>query len=437
MQDSAMDRPESLVAEIENLLQRFTPHVLFFGLLTTLAYLPVNYWEHDGWLMGDWLISYRAGFIRRGLTGEVIFWLSKLTGVNPGIYVISAQGFLYALFLGLGFQVLRKQTRLLPLALLIFSPFVFLFQIANDFGGFRKEIMFFVLIAAASLATHGKRQSTLRWVYTFAIVAYPFVILSHEMLALFLPYLIALYVSNREMTRTDKIVSCTMGLLSIVSFSCVIQPALTQEQIATLHSSVESLGYPVRGTAIAYLDKGARDGLQEVVKCIEQDRYLLYAIIPFVCAVGFLPIRQRVERILGNRLAFFLIALSMLGTVVLAAVAVDWGRFIYVHCVALFFVFTSAGAIAEDDGTDETTTRIVGRLGKKKVLSIILVYGCFWNLSPVGDPLKAFRRPLKIIGGFVKPYAQIAKIALGHETKPAPRKDSGAIPKRGPSMPSS
>jgi len=29
-----------------------------------------------GWVTGDWLINYSAGFIRRGLTGEIIFFIS-------------------------------------------------------------------------------------------------------------------------------------------------------------------------------------------------------------------------------------------------------------------------------------------------------------------------------------------------------------------------
>ena len=53
------------------------------GFLISLIILgiPLNLYKNrfydNSWTVGEWLISYSGGFIRRGLPGQVIFYLSS------------------------------------------------------------------------------------------------------------------------------------------------------------------------------------------------------------------------------------------------------------------------------------------------------------------------------------------------------------------------
>ena len=40
-----------------------------------------------GWNFYDWLYNYEGGFIRRGLTGEILFAITDFTGISPVLAV--------------------------------------------------------------------------------------------------------------------------------------------------------------------------------------------------------------------------------------------------------------------------------------------------------------------------------------------------------------
>lgn len=73
-------------------------------------------WGAESWQMTEWLIHYADGFVRRGLAGSVFLWLSQHTGIaaNHGVIVVSL-----ACHAGLVAWLLRKATRLFPVALLL------------------------------------------------------------------------------------------------------------------------------------------------------------------------------------------------------------------------------------------------------------------------------------------------------------------------------
>ena len=58
--------------------------IFFFIFLSTFSLLKIfnNLVNLDTYEYGEWLINYQSGFIRRGLSGEIIFQLSKVFGNN-------------------------------------------------------------------------------------------------------------------------------------------------------------------------------------------------------------------------------------------------------------------------------------------------------------------------------------------------------------------
>ena len=52
------------------------------SLYITLRYLREIAKGGQVWTTGDWLLSYRAGFMRRGLTGSLTYGLTDLTGID-------------------------------------------------------------------------------------------------------------------------------------------------------------------------------------------------------------------------------------------------------------------------------------------------------------------------------------------------------------------
>ena len=58
--------------------------LFFIVFLSTFSLLKVfnNAVNLDTYEYGEWLINYQSGFIRRGLSGEIIFQLSKIFNGN-------------------------------------------------------------------------------------------------------------------------------------------------------------------------------------------------------------------------------------------------------------------------------------------------------------------------------------------------------------------
>lgn len=73
--------------------------VLIFDLIFKSSYTAYS--------ITDWLINYQAGFVRRGLLGEILFHVSKATHLSPKCIIIS----ICALSLGIVLYLLIKQFR--------------------------------------------------------------------------------------------------------------------------------------------------------------------------------------------------------------------------------------------------------------------------------------------------------------------------------------
>ena len=69
--------------DVNSFLRRILPYY-FFGIWVAIV---IGAWHQvgfrEGYNIGEWLINYEGGFVRRGFVGECLYLLSYLTGVNP------------------------------------------------------------------------------------------------------------------------------------------------------------------------------------------------------------------------------------------------------------------------------------------------------------------------------------------------------------------
>lgn len=137
-------------------------------------------------LRADDFWSYSGGFARRGLLGEVLIVLGRLTEMNPAPLVSFG---LLALFAALTLQVVRLLWRDAPMKdrlLLLGTPLLYGF-------GVDREV---ILLLPALLLMVGNRRSSRRWT-TAGLISLPLVCLVHELaIALYAPLLIAFHLSR-------------------------------------------------------------------------------------------------------------------------------------------------------------------------------------------------------------------------------------------------
>ncbi len=186
---------------IERLLRKILPYYFALIFITTVAGALHGYLTHHTWKIGDWLINYQGGMVRRGLLGELIYQLAHFSHINPGYYVLLFQILFYAAFFFFSYLLLKRQHALLPYAILIFSPFIFTFQINDLYGGYRKEVIYFAVLAFITWSAKTSEYKIFERMFYITLLLYPAVILTHEMLAIFLPYLLVVYISVTNLTK--------------------------------------------------------------------------------------------------------------------------------------------------------------------------------------------------------------------------------------------
>lgn len=389
---------------IEKMLQKILPYFFALVFLTTVVGVLSGYVEHNSWKMGDWVINYQGGMVRRGLLGEIIYQLAYFTDINPGIYATVFQIFFYAVFLFFSYALLKKQHILLPYALLIFSPFIFTFQINDLQGGFRKEIIYLALLAFVVWTARTRDHKTFEKMFYIILLLYPAVILTHEMLAIYLPFLLVAYLSVVTLTKKKFFLILLLLIPSIGSFLVAIYYSGTSIQVIEIFNSIAKENYPLTGGAISWLDRDSSYGIAQVTKRLNDQNYAYYILLVPLAALAYIPIHERLKSITKNRLSLFLILISIIGSTGLFVVAVDWGRFIYIPLVSIFLLsLTSTQDIEDRQGY--TYNKPVNIF----IAIFFIIYALYWHIPHCGSPGGALAKNYKQINlvAFAKPYAKI------------------------------
>ncbi len=147
-------------------------------------------WGHESWQLGDWLINYSGGFVRRGLTGTLVQLVSKATGVQANHIVIAASFACYTL---LALWFLRRCAGYFP-AVLVLSCVAMGFPAYQD-SIVRKDCLGLLLFLGCVSADGGPLSPAARLVIVNLLAA--LAIFSHEAFAFYaLPALAILVARN-------------------------------------------------------------------------------------------------------------------------------------------------------------------------------------------------------------------------------------------------
>ena len=142
---------------IKSLRKQFSLHILFkrkysfeifFTILIILG-IPLNLYKNrfydNSWTVGEWLISYAGGFVRRGLPGELIHFISNQYSFSPILLVWLLSVFAY---LTLALIVLNFCKNLFDKSFLL-SQLIILAPLSEDY--FVRKDAFLVLSYGLSL----------------------------------------------------------------------------------------------------------------------------------------------------------------------------------------------------------------------------------------------------------------------------------------------
>jgi hypothetical protein len=381
---------------VNNKIHKFLLPYFVFIFITTIIGSIYYSLEHNSWTIGDWLINYEGGFVRRGFIGEIIYIISNLTNIYPGLITTGFHTLFYGIFLYYSYKLLKLEKNLIPFLFLIFSPFIFTFQITEMLGGFRKEIIF---LAIESYLIWIAKTNKEKFEYVFFIIIIfilPFAILSHELIALYEPYLFAIYFLTVKKINLKKLFLSIIP--SIIAILLVITHKGNKYIVNDIFSSLNKLNYHISGGAISYLNNNTIDAFNYMLNRFSHGHYILYLVIIFLVSFAFIPIKDRLLSIKNNKFAFISVILSFIFSITLFIVAVDWGRWIYIHTVSLFLISLLIKSKKEFK---------VKNL--KKYLYLVILYSLSWHIPHCCNAIKIFSFNIYL---FLKPYIKIISLLL-------------------------
>ena len=169
----------------------------------------------EPWKLADWLINYEGGFVRRGLVGQISYFLTSSALAQQNMILV-IQVVAYVVILATTIFLFHKSPKNWPWVALVLSPTFLLFPYVQNAATFRKEILGIAVVGLVAVA------SQVRWTHIvqFAgIFLYLFALLSSEVNVAFLPVLLWLIIRQRSQSQTRQWLSALqVGLLLVFTF---------------------------------------------------------------------------------------------------------------------------------------------------------------------------------------------------------------------------
>ena len=327
-------------------LRQFIAFYVAFIAVVTVLFALINARAAHPWVMGEWLINYSAGFVRRGLPGEAVLLAHRVSGLPLLGLASGLQITVYALFYLSLIPLLRGLRWSLPLLLLLLSPATLAFTALDPPSSVRKEALLFLALSASANALLFLRPRAASLAAAFALIA-PALILTHEALFAFLPWLAVPLLVCEPRGKRALSLALVPALLCAAAFGCVLLSPGNTEQVTTICSSIGGSFLPSPGGlctgAIAYMEftpaQAHADAMRAMHFYHHGSRYGLPLLLTIWPAV--LLLRDRLRRPEDRRSTVILLAcgaVSIAASLPLFWFARDWGRWIEIHATCLLLL---------------------------------------------------------------------------------------------------
>lgn len=244
--------------------------------LVTLTFALLNARVAHPWIIGEWLINYTGGFLRRGLLGQLLLLANHLTRLPLVGLAAALQLLLYTAFYLSVLPLLRDIRWSLPLLALLLSPATLAFTVLDPPTSVRKEILLFLALSLLVNAVLFLRPRPWHLALALSIVT-PVLLLTHEALLAFLPYLfLPLLLAAPRLRDAARLAAIPILLAAVTSLASMTHPGGRREAEAICRSVGGHLDGQPAGLcngAIKYLEYTPAQARAETLRAIRFYNY--------------------------------------------------------------------------------------------------------------------------------------------------------------------
>ena len=284
-----------------------------------------NYVE---WTISEWLINYQGGFTRRGLIGEIVFQISKLSSLTIRETILTFQITTYLIYFYLLYKFLKDTNNNILFIFAIFSPLFVIYPIAEVEVLGRKEIFIYVSFLLVVNIFSIKNIQNRHYFYFSIILMISCLI--WEGFVIYISYFIfILILKNNLVLNKSFLTKLTISLIPLsISFYFVFFHRLDENGLKMMCQSInECYG------AISYLNRSLSSNINEVTSKFQISFLIRYIL---VLIIGFFPLFLLIKNSKLNYkqkfkndyfyLIFFIIIFTP--SLIFYYIAQDWGRWV-------------------------------------------------------------------------------------------------------------
>lgn len=360
-------------------LRRVTVRAAFAFVAVAVVFVAIHYLrviEGGGlrWATGDWLIHYRSGLVRRGLTGTVALAISDWTGAGPLAVVGAMQVCIWLAMSGLVIFVFARTPMSGPVLMLLMSPMFLQFPFLYSGNAMMKEIIGFLGIAMlAAFSVIANRGLLLAGAAVFGLSAF-----ANEANAFMAPAALAfIWVYRRRQTIS--------GSLALAAGLAILGLSLAGVMVAVLFPGSGMSG-PICEELGRYLDPQRFCDSYGGIWWLERDMTDAFAymwrtdvasgawpkfIVGYAAALLPFLLFRPCDEAMPDRV-YLPVVLGILLYAPLFLLATDWGRWINMHV----FSMTMLAVVLLREGFVEPRTR--------SLHPAFLLYGMIWGMPAWG-----------------------------------------------------
>ena len=284
-----------------------------------------NYVE---WTISEWLINYQGGFTRRGLIGEIVFQISKLSSLTIRETILTFQITTYLVYFYLLYKFLKDTNSNILFIFAIFSPLFVIYPIAEVEVLGRKEIFIYVSFLLVVNIFSIKNIQNRHYFYFSIILMISCLI--WEGFVIYISYFIFILILKNNLVL-NKIILTKLPISLIplsISFYFVFFHRLDENGLKMMCQSInECYG------AISYLNRSLYSNISEVTSKFQISFLIRYIL---VLIIGFFPLFLLIKNSKLNYkqkfkndyfyLIFFIIIFTP--SLIFYYIAQDWGRWV-------------------------------------------------------------------------------------------------------------
>ena len=322
--------------------------IFFIIFLSTFSLLKIfdNVVNLDTYEYGEWLINYQSGFIRRGLSGEIIFQLSRLFDGNLQLTYFIILSVICLIFYRLNYILLKNIKFNFFTILILFSPLLYFFFILINGVGVRKEILLFLfyLWYLINISSKSFNENSL-WKF---IIIFPVLLFIHEGIFFYLPYIFIPILLIKKQEEYKNFIPHFLVLIFVSIFSMIILYFFkgSEKNAFEICQSLKNfapIGCLERGPIFALKNNLLKDQANNSMLFFYLDAsltswlgyltYVTYSFVPFILLFKLAEIKNKQTYI-------FIYFLIIIFSLPLFHVAEDWSRWFSIHIhLTVFLLF--------------------------------------------------------------------------------------------------